>query len=108
MAAKAPRKPEDLFLVVMAGGSGTRFWPKSTSKCPKQLLAFGRGKETLLLQTLKRFEGWVPKKSRMIVTTKSLSAAVKKQAPGVEILAEPMGRNTAPCVYWAARAVAKK
>ncbi|MGZ3698827.1 MAG: sugar phosphate nucleotidyltransferase, partial [Bdellovibrionota bacterium] len=45
-----------LHLVVMAGGSGTRFWPKSTSKKPKQLLSFGGGTDTLLLQTLKRFD----------------------------------------------------
>ncbi len=94
-----------LFLIVMAGGSGTRFWPKSTSRRPKQLLAFGDG-PTLLLQTLQRFDGLVSPKQRLIVTTRSLSEAVREQAPEVQILAEPQGRNTAPCIYWAARAVA--
>ena len=99
----------DLYLVIMAGGSGTRFWPKSTSGRPKQLLSFGGGSATLLNQTLSRFDGLVPSDSahRMIVTTQSLRRAVEAQAPSVSVLAEPQGRNTAPCVYWAAREVAR-
>jgi mannose-1-phosphate guanylyltransferase len=93
------------FLVVMAGGSGTRFWPKSTSKKPKQLLSFGASKETLLQQTLNRFSSIAPRDQQIIVTTQSLSSAVADQAHGVKILAEPQGRNTAPCVYWAAREI---
>lgn len=96
-----------LYLVVMAGGSGTRFWPKSTSKKPKQLLSFSDG-ATLLTQTLARFQGLVPADQRMIVTTRALGEAVRTQASAVEILAEPQGRNTAPCVYWAARSVAAR
>lgn len=96
-----------LYLVVMAGGSGTRFWPKSTSKKPKQLLGFGaQSSTTLLTDTLSRFDGVVPADQRMIVTTELLSHAVKDQTTGVKILAEPQGRNTAPCVYWAASEVA--
>lgn len=102
-----------LYLVVMAGGSGTRFWPKSTSKKPKQLLAFGKSTAekaapTLLRQTLDRFDGLVPSSNRIIVTTESLKVSVNQDAPEAEVLAEPQGRNTAPCVYWAARAVAEK
>jgi mannose-1-phosphate guanylyltransferase len=93
------------FLVVMAGGSGTRFWPKSTSKKPKQLISFGASKETLLRQTLNRFSKIVPAAQQMIVTTQSLSKAVADQAHQVKVLAEPQGRNTAPCVYWAAREI---
>ncbi len=98
------------YLVIMAGGSGTRFWPKSTSKRPKQLLSFSPGAPTLLGQTLARFDGLVPddRKNRMIVTTQTLSQACADGAPGVTILAEPQGRNTAPCVYWAAREIAKR
>src|SRR5688572_27102201 len=96
----------------MAGGSGTRFWPKSTSKRPKQLLSFGgekSGGETLLQQTLERFEGLVPKNQRMIVTTQSLQGSVAEQVSReVQVLAEPQGRNTAPCVYWAAQEVARQ
>lgn len=103
----APRN--NLHLVIMAGGSGTRFWPKSTSKRPKQLLNFGgEGSPTLLEQTLTRFDGIVPGDQRIIVTTELLAQAIAAQAPGVNVLAEPQARNTAPCVYWAAREIAKK
>jgi len=90
----------------MAGGSGTRFWPKSTSKKPKQLLAFGKGGKSLLAQTLDRFVGVVPDNQRIIVTTELLADAIKADAPRTKVLAEPQGRNSAPCVYWAARVVA--
>lgn len=94
----------------MAGGSGTRFWPKSTSKRPKQLLSFSPGAPTLLEQTLQRFDGIVPNDSghRMIVTTQLLSEACAQVAGSVQILAEPQARNTAPCVYWAARHIAAR
>jgi mannose-1-phosphate guanylyltransferase len=96
-----------LYLVVIAGGNGTRFWPKSTSKRPKQLLSFGSG-TSLLTQTIARFDGLVPKQQRIIVTTQSLEVEIQKEALGVQILAEPSGRNTAPCIYWAARHIAEK
>lgn len=101
----------ELFLVIMAGGSGTRFWPKSTSRRPKQLLSFGGdGSSTLLRMTLDRFDGIVPDEGtqRLIVTTRLLKEAITEQAPKCTILAEPQGRNTAPCVYWAAQEVARK
>ena len=107
----ASDRHSDSFLVVMAGGSGTRFWPKSTARRPKQLLSYGGepGAPSLLQQTLGRFDGLVPAGQRMIVTTELLKAAVEEQVPrSVSILAEPQGRNTAPCVYWAARAVAAR
>lgn len=103
----------DLFLVIMAGGSGTRFWPKSTSRRPKQLLSFGREERggdspTLLERTLERFDGLVPRARRLIVTTRALEGVVAAQAASARVLAEPQGRNTAPCVYWAAREVAER
>lgn len=95
-------------LVVMAGGSGTRFWPKSTAKKPKQLLAFGKDpKRSLLLDTLERFNGLVPEGHRWIVTTRTLEGAVKESVPAsTRVLAESVGKNTAPCIYWAAREIA--
>lgn len=100
----------DLHLFVMAGGSGTRFWPKSTSQRPKQLLSFGGGAEgaSLLSLTLRRFAGWVPGPQQFVLTTQSLAAAVSQDSPAAGILAEPQGRNTAPCIYWAAREVAAR
>lgn len=93
------------YLVVMAGGSGTRFWPKSTSKKPKQLLRFSRNASdpTLLSRTLSRFDGMISDDRKWILTTEKLQAAVKSDATRARILAEPEGRNTAPCLYWAAR-----
>lgn len=97
----------------MAGGSGTRFWPKSTAKRPKQLLGFGReNPETLILQTLRRFDGIVDssRERRFIVTTELLKSAIEAQVgtKDVTTLAEPAARNTAPCVYWAAQEVFKR
>lgn len=90
----------------MAGGSGTRFWPKSTSRLPKQLLAFeGLSDLTLLQQTLARFPE-LPASQKWIVTTSLLGDAVDAQASGARVLLEPQGRNTAPCIYWAAREIA--
>lgn len=100
---------KDLYLVIMAGGSGTRFWPKSTSRKPKQLLSFGgEGTATLLEQTLSRFDGWIPPSNRMIVTTELLKRSVQEVSSGATVLAEPQARNTAPCVYWAAQEVSRK
>lgn len=103
---------QDLFLVVIAGGSGTRFWPKSTSKKPKQLLSFsgsqGSAAGSLLAQTLARFNSVVPPQQRFIATTQKLEQAIEQEKLGAHILAEPQGRNTAPCIYWAAREVAAK
>lgn len=113
----------DLFLILMAGGSGTRFWPKSTARRPKQFLSFGvksaskdsnpvSSQETsapsLLAQTLIRFEGIVPKNQCFVATTAALRGSVQKELPPVEILSEPDGRNTAPCIYWAAQIVRQR
>lgn len=95
-------------LVIMAGGSGTRFWPKSTGARPKQLLAFGASGKTLIRETLDRFDGVVAPGDRMIVTTEALKKAIVAEAPGAQVLGEPQARNTAPCVYWAARVIAEK
>ena len=78
-------------LVIMVGGSGTRFWPKSTSKKPKQLLAFSQNGPTLLKQTLDRFDGLVPGDPghRMIVTTQLLQQACAAEAKQVNVLAGP-------------------
>jgi mannose-1-phosphate guanylyltransferase len=97
-------------LVIMAGGSGTRFWPKSTRLRPKQLIAFGSDPHnTLIVQTLARFDSLVEPQNRWIVTTELLAGAVREQvASSVKVLAEPQGRNSAPCLYWAAREIAKQ
>lgn len=86
--------------VVMAGGKGTRFWPRSRSKRPKQFLAIA-GKETLLHQTVHRLDGFFEPRNIFIVTTRELADETKEMLPELppeNILVEPEGRNTAPCL----------
>ena len=92
------------YVVIMAGGVGTRFWPFSRSKNPKQfhdVLGTGR---TLLQQTADRFEDICPKENIYIVTSSDYINIIKEQLPFMtdsQILAEPSRRNTAPCVAYA-------
>ena len=86
--------------VVMAGGRGTRFWPRSRAHRPKQFLAMV-GKETLLHQTVQRLNPSFPEKNIFIVTTEELAAETRRmlsQLPPENVLVEPEGRNTAPCL----------
>lgn len=89
------------YAVIMAGGSGTRFWPRSTAKYPKQFLAL-TSKKTMIQLTASRLDGLVPAKNRLVVCTKDHTALVKKQVKGARILAEPEGRNTMAAVCWSA------
>ena len=90
-----------LYALIMAGGRGTRFWPESTSQKPKQYLSL-TGDKPLLEKTLDRFEGLVAPKKRYIVTVKeqeSLAASCGNGKIGENnLIFEPSGRNTAPCI----------
>lgn len=91
--------------VVMAGGSGTRFWPLSRMARPKQLLALGPSEHSLLRCTVDRVAELVPPERVWVVTTRRIADQVAEDLPHVpraNILAEPEGRNTAPCIGWAA------
>ncbi|HEY8400188.1 MAG TPA: mannose-1-phosphate guanylyltransferase [Cytophagaceae bacterium] len=92
------------YAVIMAGGIGSRFWPFSRQHFPKQFHdVLGTGK-TLLQQTAERFFSICPKENIFIVTNKDYVDLVKEQLPYLsddQILAEPIGRNTAPCVAYA-------
>lgn len=95
------------YLVVLAGGSGTRFWPRSRALRPKQLLNIV-GEESLLVNTLRRFQGWIPADRTLIVTTEQLAGPIREAVgafPGVELLCEPQARNTAPCIAMAMEAI---
>src|SRR5262249_29000888 len=97
-----------LHAVVMAGGSGTRFWPQSRAALPKQFLQLF-GEETLLAATITRVGDWIPIDRSWVVTNKSHAAQTQKQLPALRsgnILREPCGRNTAPCIGLAALQVA--
>lgn len=93
------------YLVIMAGGIGSRFWPMSTAEKPKQFLdVLGTGK-TLLQQTVHRFRNIVPKENIYIVTSANYQQLVLEQIPELtsgQVLLEPCMRNTAPCIAYAA------
>jgi len=91
------------FVVIMAGGIGSRFWPLSRHELPKQFLDILGTGETLLQQTYKRFRTLCPKENIFVVTSMEHKAIVKEQLgiDNSQILAEPFRRNTAPCVAYA-------
>jgi len=88
----------------MAGGSGTRFWPRSRRRLPKQLLPV-LGRRSLLQETVERLLPIVPRGQILIVTHRDHAAAVRRQLPTLparNVLSEPVARNTAPCLALAA------
>jgi mannose-1-phosphate guanylyltransferase len=91
----------NIFGLIMAGGQGTRFWPESTSKKPKQYLSLV-SKQSLLEDTLDRLEGLVPVDNRYIVTVSAQKELVLNNSKGKiganGVVFEPSGRNTAPCI----------
>lgn len=98
------------YAVIMAGGTGSRFWPLSRAERPKQVLPLGPTKEPLVAATVRRIAGIVPPERVLVVTSARLVDAIAEALPGVpreNILLEPVGRNTAPCVGWAAARVAR-
>ncbi len=99
------------YVIIMAGGIGSRFWPFSRSTFPKQFHdVLGTGK-TMIQQTADRYRDVCPRENILVVTNRDYAALVKDQLPWMEndqILLEPMGRNTAPCVAYAAFKIFKK
>lgn len=91
------------YVVIMAGGIGTRFWPMSRTNFPKQFLdILGIGK-TLIQTTFDRFSSFIPLENIYVVTSDEYVNIVKKQLPQLplqNILAEPSRKNTAPCIAY--------
>ncbi len=88
------------YAIVMAGGVGSRFWPRSREKMPKQLLKIF-GENTMIQDTIKRIKKLIPDENIFIVTNKTQKEEIKKQLPeipGGNIIVEPFGRNTAACI----------
>jgi mannose-1-phosphate guanylyltransferase len=97
------------YVLIMAGGRGTRFWPRSRKKNAKQVLRFF-GERTLIQQTLDRLKGVVPSENVWVITNELLQKEIRKQLPEVpraQVLAEPAQRNTAPCIALAAHILAE-
>lgn len=98
------------FTIVMAGGSGTRFWPLSRAERPKQLLPLAGGDESLLAATVRRARRVSDLEDVLVVTSERLAEATRADLaalPARNVLAEPVGRNTAPCIGWAVSRVAR-
>ena len=95
--------PLPRYAVIMAGGRGARFWPRSRRAQPKHLLAI-RGKRTLLQATAARLRPLVSWRRMLVVTTAAHAAEVRRQLPRVpaeQVLVEPEGRNTLACIVLA-------
>ena len=99
-----------MYIVIMAGGSGTRFWPRSRATLPKQMLNLF-GEKTMLQLTYNRVKDFVPNEQILIITNRELKDGVIGQLPEIpveNIIAEPFGRNTAPCIALAAAIIKKR
>jgi mannose-1-phosphate guanylyltransferase len=102
---------KNLYVVLMAGGVGIRFWPYSRNARPKQFLdVLGIGK-TLLQSTYERFLPLCPKENIFVVTHEEHALLTREQIPDIlpeQILEEPMRKNTAPCIAYACHKIARK
>ena len=98
--------------VILAGGSGTRFWPASRRARPKQLLALGPAHDINLIgATVRRLSDICPPQRILISTGAHLVEATRAALPGLPadaFLGEPIARNTAPCIGWATQCVARR
>lgn len=93
------------YAIIMAGGVGARFWPYGSYKLPKQFLPIANTTDSMLQLTVKRIQDLIPIEQIFVVTNSQYVNEVKKQVPRIpvdNIIGEPVGRNTAPCVGLAA------
>jgi mannose-1-phosphate guanylyltransferase len=113
--AKSPQTPaaessKAAFAVILAGGGGTRLWPSSRRKRPKQLLTLGAS-ESLLAAAVRRAQAVVGLERTLIVTAADQEAQIRAAIPSLpaeNVIAEPMPRNTAPAVGLGAVAAARR
>jgi mannose-1-phosphate guanylyltransferase len=91
------------YVAIMAGGIGSRFWPKSRTSYPKQFLDILNSGKTLIQWTFERYAAFIPKENIYVVTSEEYSEIVAEQLPDIpkeNIIAEPSRKNTAPCVAY--------
>ena len=89
------------YAIIMAGGIGQRFWPRGTSKFPKQFLKIQTENFSMMQETFRRLEGMINNNNIFVVTNVAYKALTKKHLPKIpeeNIICEPFGRNTAPCI----------
>ncbi|MCS6898485.1 MAG: mannose-1-phosphate guanylyltransferase [Myxococcales bacterium] len=103
---------EHTYAIILAGGAGTRFWPASRQLRPKQFLPLGPDpEEPLLRATVRRILPFCPPERILIATGAHLAVATRSllpELPPENILAEPVARNTAPCIGWATRVIGRR
>lgn len=100
----------DLYAVIMAGGIGSRFWPVSTSKFPKQFHDMLGTGQSLLQKTYSRLSSGIPSENIWVLTNERYSELVLEQIDGMkasQVVPEPAMRNTAPCILLSALKIAK-
>lgn len=100
-----------IYAVIMAGGIGERFWPRSRKKLPKQLLSLTDDGRTMIQKTFDRIADIVKEENVYVVTNSDCAPMIREQLdaiPEKNILVEPFGKNTAPCIGLAAVHIAKK
>ncbi|MGI8952051.1 MAG: mannose-1-phosphate guanylyltransferase [Chitinophagaceae bacterium] len=91
------------YVAIMAGGIGSRFWPKSRTSFPKQFIDILNTGQTPIQATFERFKKFIPVENIFIVTSNEYTSIIKKQLPEINesnILAEPSRKNTAPCIAY--------
>ncbi|MBK6729543.1 MAG: mannose-1-phosphate guanylyltransferase [Bacteroidetes bacterium] len=99
----------NIYVAIMAGGIGSRFWPASRINKPKQFLDILNTGQTLIQSTYERFLKIAPKDNIFIVTNEAYLELVHEQLPDIKpsrILAEPMRRNTGPCIAYVSHKIA--
>ncbi len=101
-----------VFTLVLAGGSGTRFWPASRKSRPKQVLGMGPDPSLpLIAHTLRRVSPLCPPEQMIVATGEKLVAVTQAALPELaasNFIAEPIAKNTAPCIAWGAQVVARR
>ncbi|MCC6408960.1 MAG: mannose-1-phosphate guanylyltransferase [Planctomycetes bacterium] len=100
----------ELYAVLMAGGSGTRFWPASRRAWPKQFLTIA-GERSMIAETWARLDGLIPPARRLVVTAASQEQLVRDALPELapeNLVLEPVGRNTGPCIALASSVIARR
>ncbi len=102
---------ENNYGIIMAGGIGSRFWPESTARMPKQFLDLLGTGQSFIQQTFERLKKIIPAKQIYILTNERYRDLIKMQLPEVndnQIIAEPVMRNTAPAILYAAKKIYKQ
>src|ERR1700710_2074381 len=96
---------QNYYGLILAGGRGTRFWPRSRKRSAKQVLNIGLGEATLIQETVERLAPLIPPERIWILTNDFVRDEIVRQLPNVpakQIIAEPAQRNTAPAIALAA------